>query len=126
MEQEGSAVQDNCKYFKTLFKRFMMKTSCPSLIYQVPTYNIKVDLVTDVWHSVHLAFVPPRVLQSSVLGCKFALKNIRLCYCTVMMSDHCWVGGEMFTPILLSWLNTNWPTDKSPGLDMFFSLTQEI
>ena len=43
----------------------------------------------------------------------------------MMERDHCLVAGLMFTPILLSELNTNWPTASSPGLDMFLSLTQD-
>ena len=44
---------------------------------------------------------------------------------TVMESCHCLVAGLIFTPILLSELNTNCPTASSPGLDMFLSLTQD-
>ena len=92
----------------------------------LPTYNIKIDPMAEVWHSVHLAFIPTRVIQNSILGQKPLCSMGTLFVVTVMMRDHCWVAGEMLTPILLSWLKTNWPTVRSPGLDMFFSLTQDI
>ena len=85
--------------------------------------------VTNMRWRIDLTFIPAGVCHCRILHNKilYSLHHPHrvMEQLTTMLRDHRLWAGAMSTPILLSPLNTNWPTASRPGSDMLRSLTHD-